>query len=135
VQNNPVNYTDPLGLAPGDKLFGYPKLFWQWYHRNVKRPGDPDLNKAEASEFYEQWKSLGKPGPDGKMVRGECENRGSGGSGKGPRGLKALGVFQFLQMIFDDYDAQRRAEESGKDVWRQMLEDLYPEIIQEDFGT
>jgi uncharacterized protein RhaS with RHS repeats len=136
TRNNPINFVDPLGLAPRDKLFGYPKAFWQWYHRK-KRPGDPDLDKAkaQAAEFYEEWKSLGQPGTDKKMGRGRCETRGSQRSAKGPKGLKVLGVFQFLQIIFDAYDAQRRAEESGKDVWQQMLEDMYPEIIGEDFGT
>jgi hypothetical protein len=48
------------------------------------------------------------------------------------QGFKALGMFQFLQMILDAYEAQGRAEESGKDVWQQMIEDMYPDVYRRD---
>ena len=66
VGNNPVVFVDPLGLSKFDKFFGLPKAFWNWYHRKVKRPGDPDLSKEEARELYEEWKSRGGPSCDSK---------------------------------------------------------------------
>jgi RHS repeat-associated protein len=66
VANDPVNFSDPRGLAPGDKTFGLPKDFWKWYHRQVKRPGDPDLTKEEALEEFEEWERQQCPGPEGK---------------------------------------------------------------------
>jgi uncharacterized protein RhaS with RHS repeats len=64
VGGNPSGFIDPFGLSRFDKLFGLPKKFWQWYHRNEKRPGDPDLDKETAEKLYEEWKRNGKPGPD-----------------------------------------------------------------------
>ncbi|MGO9020298.1 MAG: RHS repeat domain-containing protein [Syntrophobacteraceae bacterium] len=72
ILNNPVNSTDPGGLAPNDKTYGLPKDFWNWYHRNIKKPGDPDLSKEEAEVYYEEWKALGQPGPDHKG-KSRCE--------------------------------------------------------------
>ncbi len=66
VGNDPVNVTDSSGLAPKDKLWGLPKRFWRWYHRNFKRPGDPDLGKEEARALCDEWEQMGKPGPDKK---------------------------------------------------------------------
>jgi RHS repeat-associated protein len=66
VGSDPINATDPLGLAPGDQRFGLPKDFWRWYHRQVKQPGDPDLNKPDAQELFDEWKRLGKPDAEGK---------------------------------------------------------------------
>jgi len=48
------------------------------------------------------------------------------------KGFKALGVLQFLQMILNAYDASNRAKESGKDVWQQMIEDMYPNVFSQD---
>jgi RHS repeat-associated protein len=70
VDNNPLRYIDPLGLSKFDKLFGLPQQFWKWYHRQVKRPGDPDLTKEEARELHQEWKDLGKPKPDNKGKQG-----------------------------------------------------------------
>ncbi len=70
VDNNPLRWTDPYGLSKFDKLFGLPKQFWNWYHKKVKRPGDPDLTKEEARELHEEWKDLGKPKPDNKGNQG-----------------------------------------------------------------
>jgi len=64
VGGNPVNYVDPFGLAPNDKTYGLPKAFWNWYHRQRKRPGDPDLSKDEAQQECDDWKKMGQPGPE-----------------------------------------------------------------------
>ncbi len=74
VLNNPLIYTDPDGLAPRDKLFGLPKKFWQWYHRNEKRPGDSDLDKESAEELFQEWKDKGQPGPDSKRNQKDSDN-------------------------------------------------------------
>jgi RHS repeat-associated protein len=66
VEGNPINYIDPHGLSKFDKTFGLPKKFWQWYHRNHKRPGDPDLDKDDAKDLFDEWNDMGKPGPDSK---------------------------------------------------------------------
>jgi len=67
VWNNPVNYTDPRGVAPKDQKFGLPDDFWNWYHASGnKSPGDPDLNKEEADAEYAEWCRLGKPPADHK---------------------------------------------------------------------
>ncbi|MFY3744660.1 RHS repeat domain-containing protein [Anaeromyxobacter sp. Red801] len=63
---NPLSYTDPTGLSKYDKFFGLPKKFWNWYHRNVKKPGDLDLTRSDAEELFKEWERLGKPGPDKK---------------------------------------------------------------------
>jgi RHS repeat-associated protein len=66
VDNNPLNFIDPFGLSKSDKLYGLPKQFWNWYHRQVKRSGDPDLTKDEAWDLHKEWQDLGKPKPDNK---------------------------------------------------------------------
>ncbi|GBC59934.1 hypothetical protein DENIS_0876 [Desulfonema ishimotonii] len=69
VLNDPVNWIDSDGLAPKDKLYGLPKKFWNWYHRKIKQPGDPDLTKEDAYDYYEEWKDSGEPGPDNDKKR------------------------------------------------------------------
>ncbi|MCX2833124.1 RHS repeat domain-containing protein [Microbulbifer thermotolerans] len=66
VGGNPINFIDPYGLNKFDAFYGLPKKFWQWYHRNEKRPGDPDLSKEDAKDLFEEWKDMGQPGPDSK---------------------------------------------------------------------
>ncbi|MDB5815470.1 MAG: Wall-associated protein, partial [Rhodocyclales bacterium] len=66
VEGGPTQYMDTLGLQPKDKHYGYPPDFWSWYHQNVKKPGDPDLDKEGAKEEYDEWVDLGKPPPDKK---------------------------------------------------------------------
>jgi RHS repeat-associated protein len=58
---NPFSKIDPNGLQPKDKRFGLPKLFWRWYHRECKQPGDSDLTYEEACDFFDEWCRLGKP--------------------------------------------------------------------------
>lgn len=69
VFNIPVLWTDPFGEAPGDQTFGLPRPFWNWYHRQVKRPGDPDLTKEQARELHDQWKDEGEPNAEGKRTK------------------------------------------------------------------
>ena len=57
---------DYLDLSKFDKFFGLPKTFWNWYHKQVKKKGDPDATKEEAEELFEEWNQLGKPKSDGK---------------------------------------------------------------------
>ncbi|QEY17819.1 hypothetical protein D0C16_18570 [Cellvibrio sp. KY-GH-1] len=64
VGGNPLILMDPLGLGPWDKLYGYPKEFWRWLHREdngklIKELKDPEtgqVSKKDAKELYEQWK-------------------------------------------------------------------------------
>ncbi|MFE1817056.1 RHS repeat domain-containing protein, partial [Metapseudomonas otitidis] len=66
VEGNPLTGFDPFGLSKYDQFYGLPKKFWQWYHRNEKRPGDDDLNKEDAERLHKEWEDQGKPGPDNK---------------------------------------------------------------------
>lgn len=64
VGGNPLSYVDPLGLGPWDKLYGLPKEFWKWLHkedggdliRAYKDPKTGQVPKEDAKELYEQWK-------------------------------------------------------------------------------
>lgn len=62
--------TDPLGLAPKDKWFGYTNRNFQWWlHNCYKRPGDPDVaSKAEMAEIYAEYLAAGSP------PMGKCNN-------------------------------------------------------------
>ncbi|MCD2175033.1 hypothetical protein LQK84_18870 [Rhizobium sp. C4] len=64
VENAPLRYVDEIGKQPKDKYYGLPKPFWKWYHKQVKQPGDPDLEKEEAHDWHDEWKRLGCPRPD-----------------------------------------------------------------------
>jgi RHS repeat-associated protein len=70
VKSNPHNLRDPSGYAPKDRRFGLPDRFWDWYHRQVKQPGDPDINsRPEADEWFEEWKRQGEPDGEGSRRR------------------------------------------------------------------
>jgi RHS repeat-associated protein len=64
VNNDPLNHIDPLGLGPWDKLYGLPKEFWKWLHKEeggelmkaYKDPKTGQIPKEDARELYEQWK-------------------------------------------------------------------------------
>ncbi|MBO0664565.1 RHS domain-containing protein [Jiella sp. MQZ9-1] len=73
ADGNPVSGADPAGLAPKDKTYGLPRGFWNWYHRQVKQPGDPDLSREEAVELYGEWCDSGKPDPEGHRTEPEPE--------------------------------------------------------------
>lgn len=62
-----------MGLSKTDQFFGLPKKFWNWYHRNEKRRGDPDLDKESARDLHDEWKDRGMPGPDKKRERGSAD--------------------------------------------------------------
>ena len=66
TEDNPLQFTDPFGMSKFDKLYGLSKKFWNWYHRKVKRKGDPDIDKEEAEALNKEWEKMGKPGPDSK---------------------------------------------------------------------
>lgn len=68
--NDPVNFIDPEGQSSKDQLFGLPKKFWKWYHRKMKKDGDPDMGPDEAGDLCDQWEKQGRPGPDQKRKRG-----------------------------------------------------------------
>ncbi|MGO1068697.1 RHS repeat domain-containing protein [Lysobacter sp. CA199] len=80
VDGNPISYIDIYGLSKFDKLFGLPKKFWSWYHRQVKKPGDQDIGREEAEALHKEWKDLECPTPDSKK-RGR--NNQSGGADLG----------------------------------------------------
>jgi hypothetical protein len=65
VYNNPLLYFDALGKQPKDKRWGLPDDFWDWYHRQVKQEGDPDLPKDEADELKDEWDRQGRPDGEG----------------------------------------------------------------------
>ncbi|MCC6965823.1 MAG: hypothetical protein IT391_06010 [Nitrospira sp.] len=71
VDNNPNNWTDATGLTKKDKTYGLPSDFWKWYHRQQKRPGDPDLNQDAARDLYEEWKRQGRPDPEGHKTESD----------------------------------------------------------------
>jgi RHS repeat-associated protein len=63
VSGNPVRYTDPLGLGPWDKLYGFPKEFWKWLHQEeggklIKELKDEtgQVPKDVAEPYYKDWK-------------------------------------------------------------------------------
>jgi len=77
LEDNPINWVDPLGLKKGDKKYGLPPTFWNWYHQNWKSPCDPDASQEEAYEAYQEWLNQGKPNPkdDGHgQDGGDCPN-------------------------------------------------------------
>ncbi len=61
VGNLPISATDPHGETSWDRRCGLPDAFWDWYHRRIKRPGDPDLTCEEAREWYDEWIQEGRP--------------------------------------------------------------------------
>jgi RHS repeat-associated protein len=99
--NDPVNLIDPLGLHKGDKTYGLPREFWNWYHRQVKQPGDADLTKEEAQELYEDWKSEGKPDAEGKKTeKGESQECSVDQNQTGTNVVKAGGVAVGIYFLY-----------------------------------
>jgi RHS repeat-associated protein len=72
--NNPSSWIDPYGFVTGDKTYGLPSDFWNWYHRQIKQPGDPDLDKDQANWWYNQWQQEGQPDPEGHRTRKGSSN-------------------------------------------------------------
>jgi uncharacterized protein RhaS with RHS repeats len=74
VDEDPLKYMDPFALSKYDQVYGLSKHFWRWYHRQIKRRGDPDLTKDEAMDLHKEWQDLGKPKPDNKgKQKGEID--------------------------------------------------------------
>jgi RHS repeat-associated protein len=70
VDGNPLRWTDPLGLSKLDNLYGLPRKFWRWFHRqrdmkDLKGP-DGQVPRETAEQYHGEWERLGKPGPDSK---------------------------------------------------------------------
>jgi RHS repeat-associated protein len=61
VGQRPTGNVDRSGLQPKDKLYGLPKRFWRWYHRNYKDSFGGDLEKDEACSLYDEWCAAGCP--------------------------------------------------------------------------
>ena len=69
VGNDPVNWSDPEGLARHGGKTGQwweftNRNFQRWFHQCRKEKGDPDATRAELAEAYAEWEQYGKP--DGK---------------------------------------------------------------------
>ena len=78
VGGNPLSFSDPLGLHPGDKLFGLPKAFWKWFHKqgdmnDLKGPNG-QVSKDVADEYHKEWLEKGKPKPDNKGGAGGIDD-------------------------------------------------------------
>lgn len=64
VNNRPLRFIDPLGLGPWDKLYGWPKQFWNWFHdldggdliKELKDPMTKQVPKDVAEPYYKEWK-------------------------------------------------------------------------------
>jgi RHS repeat-associated protein len=72
----PTSMVDRTGLAPRDKLYGYPPEFWDWWEREKGRRQSIDiLSQEEADEMASEWDALGRPTGDKKKWRGKdvCE--------------------------------------------------------------
>ena len=79
VEGNSLRYADPLGLGPWDKLYGLPKDFWKWLHKEeggdlmkaYKDPKTGQIPKEDAKALYEQWKKKNEGGfADQTMLEG-----------------------------------------------------------------
>ena len=46
--DSPTRNTQIQTAAFQGNNFGFPSAFWNWYHREVKQPGQPDLDSAGA---------------------------------------------------------------------------------------
>ena len=45
--------------------FGLSRDFWNWYHKQYKGPGDPDIDKPTARQLYDEWQTNGRPDGEG----------------------------------------------------------------------
>ena len=62
VGGDPINAIDPEGLHKKDKWYGYNnKDFQKWFHRCWKEQGNPNADKAEIEEAYDEWVRSGMP--------------------------------------------------------------------------
>jgi len=75
VANDPINWVDPLGLAPKDQWYGYnDKNFRDWAHQlkqDLDKPANENFTKEELDELWKQWNEENCPrGKGGKSGRG-----------------------------------------------------------------
>jgi RHS repeat-associated protein len=63
VNSGVTSFLDRSGLHKDDNWFGFPRKFWNWYHKCIKRTGDDDLDYAGACYWHGEWCKLGKPEP------------------------------------------------------------------------
>ncbi|AXL50736.1 YD repeat protein [Paraburkholderia caffeinilytica] len=67
VNGNPVSNSDPYGLAPGDKWYGYnDRTFQRWAHGEkaiMGRAPNENFTKDDIRDLWDQWQQLGCPVP------------------------------------------------------------------------
>jgi uncharacterized protein RhaS with RHS repeats len=129
VANNPINFLDPEGLASSgqtkkvgryDVRIDNPHVTGQQRHAHIQ--GGKLKEEIVINEDLTPSHGTKCELPKNKGLRNYLKGKG----------FRALGIVQFLQIMLDVYDAQSRAEQSGKNVWQQMIEDMYPELSQKD---
>ena len=139
VQNDPINWTDFLGLAK--------EKVWRLdlYDHHQKKAGPhftspeghrydaetlkpikhketpPELSKTalkdlQESAAWQKWLRIQRNRAKGSQAT-ICK-------GKEPKGSGTLGAFSYILTILDAIEASQRAEETGKSVWEIMLEDM-----------
>jgi RHS repeat-associated protein len=69
LNNSTLFNFDVLGLAGFGDRYGLPERFWNWYHRQYKCPGDPDIEKDDALDLYDEWLEEGEPNPEGTKTK------------------------------------------------------------------
>ena len=65
--SSPFVRVDPTGLAPNDNWYGFPRAFWNWFHRHpdfesCKEAGG-QVPRNVAKDFLDEWDRRGRPGP------------------------------------------------------------------------
>lgn len=93
ANQSPLLLTDPLGLNPKDKWFGFNDTAFRDYVHGIKQdwglPGNYTFDKEELRNLNTCWKEEGEPrgkgGKSGKGGRGRDWNRiiRGGGGGRG----------------------------------------------------
>src|SRR6267143_2465470 len=79
VDNNPLRFTDRLGLNPNDKWYGFNDKNFRDYVHGIKQEwgllGNYQFDKKELENLYKCWEEEGKP-------RGQGGKSGKGGKGR-----------------------------------------------------
>jgi len=106
-QNDPIDESDPDGLSPKgrDKWYGYNDPdFHKWFHRCWKQAGDPDANKSEVQDAFDEWVRRGQP------RGGKCWN--------GPQGPKNCGCNQRTNF---EYQMDEQSNRYNQHFWEDVL--------------